>query len=108
MTQKTIYHILDQPNQAGQLFDALVLLDYENSTVSYPYTEVPIPDELKGKQIKFNWSTNSWTDITEETLSDKVTKLTAENEDLQAKVKNLEDSTALITTLITTETEVQA
>lgn len=34
----------------------------QNAEIFYPFTNIAIPDDLKGKVAQFNWSLNKWVD----------------------------------------------
>lgn len=83
------YHISDDRHDHAK-FDTDMYLEKDD----YPYVVTPIPDELKGKPIKFNWKKHEWYDNGQESfgqaianLTDSVKKLDQANDNLQKSVQ---------------------
>lgn len=67
----------------------------QNAEIFYPFTNITIPDDLKGKVAQFNWSLNKWVDSGDDPNTAEILTLKNQN---AALTKQLATSTIVLMT----------
>ena len=99
---KQVYMTSIKPDAAGNFYKVAQFDD--TIEVVYPFTAQPIPDELKDKVARFDWSQNAWVDSGVDPAQSQINELKAANKTLsqeltqsRADLKDANDAIAALT-----------
>ena len=101
-TLKQVYMTSIKPDAAGNFYKVAQFDD--TIDVAYPFTAQPIPDELKDKVARFDWSQNAWVDSGVDPAQSQINELKAANKTLsqeltqsRSDLKSANDAIAALT-----------